>query len=340
MSLKKESIISVPEVILLKQDTFYKIGIATANTDTVLTPGAEQLQINGGYLNPLIMSVDHSHSLTLSLTSAIFSKEFMAASLGETIQNSLKDVYQMNETVTLTAGVGTLIHQPSKGVVDIVANDENLTSIPVANVVNKSIDIGDSTFNGKVICSYFYQDILEGTKFGVKQGMTVAAIINYHYINEDGTDTGKYQVYLPKVKLNTMGEMSATADGVISQQVTGAALSYKDDDQETVFGTFNRIPDVATDKIANLVGIVINPNTATLAENETVALQVLAIRNYPYGNYYIPISDITFTTAGTSATIDVDGVVTGGATTGDTEITATFDNDGTEFTDTATITVE
>lgn len=331
--------ISTADVKFLDPTTKKEVGQAIALTESAFNSEIQEILVRGGYLNPILFDVKHSRELTVSMVSATFKPEFLAFQTGTSIQTVLKEIYIFNECQTATNGAITLNQIPVSGMVHIELPNGTTTDVAFTPS-SKDINVGAGV-NGQCLCSYFFgrantENIVVDT---TKEPMTVTAIMNIHYKEQDGTQ-GKYQITVPYLKFNGAIDFSFTADGVSTTNLGGRALQYVGECGQSRYADLSCIPDEETAVIPQAIKAI--PDKVALAVAGTSTANILAVMPELYAN-------VNLTNGGTlTFASDTVGIATVGATTGlitgvsagDAIITATYTPAvGITFTDDIAVTV-
>lgn len=331
--------ISTADVKFLDTVTNKEIGQAKALTESAFNSEIQEILVRGGYLNPILFDVKHSRELTASMVSATFKPEYFAFQTGTTIQTALKEIYIFDECQTAVNGAITLNEQPVSGMVHVELPNGTVTDVAFTGG-SKVINVGVGV-NGQCLCSYYYnrantETIIVDT---TKEPMTVKAIMNVHYREQDGTQ-GIYQITIPYLKFNGTIEFSFTADGVATTNLGGRALQYVGACGQARYADLSLIPETTTNVIPQAIKAI--PDKISLAVAGTATANILAIMPELYANVDLTNGGtLTFATSAVgTATVGAETGLITGVSAGTAIITATYTPAvGITFTDDITVTV-
>jgi hypothetical protein len=296
--------------------------------------------IRGGRGAPIQYIYSHSPDLTLTMTDTQWNLGFIAAALGQSVGTSTK-VYT-EETVTLTAGLtGTITGTPLAiqgtalygWVTHNTGTHAGLTEQVVFSTKTFTSAWGVS---GEVVCVRYYA-VNANADYVTVYANNVPSIIRLVLDTQvaETSDTsftssiGTAEIIIPRGKLTGNFTISMKADGVSTTPLNVRALASPNPD--TTAGCSNQ--DILA-KIAviitgahwydDVVALGVSGGNFPLAVGATQTIDIVAVRSNGT-TFRPPYADLTFaTSAGTTASISVAGLVTGLSVTGDSTLKATI----------------
>lgn len=312
------------------------IGVARTLTESTFSFAITAEDIRGGAANALWGRYFHDSALNVTLTDSMFSMEYIAASLGTTIQNGGLSIKQ--EELEVTGGVVTVSETPIAtcgtyiGWYKLPTED----SWTVSTFAGKNLSIPDAVTGARYCVRYFYNNI-NSRSFVIKSQYVPAelhvVIINDLFNGDVGNcdantnKIGRLITDIPRLQLDGNQNLSLTASGAATTSLSGSALavSSADCEDDSYYGTMTEeiFGETWQDRV---LALAVADSGIELDVGETQTLSVYAVFGSNASSLKIDNSNLTFSIAsGTSATVTSAGVVTG-VSAGDTLIEISLNN--------------
>lgn len=325
------ALVSVADVLFFDPTTGNYMGDGYALTNSTVTQEMKNIETRGGYLNSLLFNIMHSKTLSVKITSATFKMEYLAFQTGTAIVTGLSGIYQFNECVNFTNGVGTTANVPLGNVYVRMPNGSVNTVTPTGSSVN----IGLSTYTGALQVVYQYNASVNQLTIDTKtQPLTLKTVLKIHTLTQDGVE-GELQITIPRLKFDGAIELSLTSDNVSAISLNGMAQEYTTTCGESYYADAKFVQSETT--TLAVADIVASPNSYTfsLAGTKTATATIIGLRNGTYSNIVLDNTAVTFTSSQESvASVNTSGLITG-LTAGKSTITAAYEG----FQDTISVTV-
>jgi len=305
---------------------------ANTLTDSTFDFSITAEDVRGGAGNVLLGRYFHDSALNVTLTDAMFNLNYIAASLGTTVQSGGISVQE--EEVSVSGGVITATKTPIAVDGSVIGwyklpTDEHWQ---VATFTGSTISISGATDNTAYCLKYFYQN--ENARSITILAQYVPAelhvvIINDLFNGDIATDpantvkVGRLITDIPRLQLDGSQNLSLTASGAATTSLSGSAMAVSaanSCEDELYYGTMTEeiFGQVWQDSV---IALAVADADLELANNETATLSVYAVFGSGIASMRKDNSNFTFTVqSGTSATVSTAGVVTAGATDGVTVI--------------------
>lgn len=333
----KEFVVSVADFAFYINDVLACTG--TTNLSSSISVSMQEQAVNAGKGNQKVFSYKYGRELTAELEAADWKLQYIALQTGSIIQSGLKDIYSLDECVTLTGGIGTIANTPIAGT-KVGVKLPNGTYVEVDSS-GTTIDLSSYGLTTEMVrVTYRYNTTAKRITINSDATPYVGKLVlqaDKH--NSKKGKVGIVEIVIPSYSLDGNFDINFTPDGVVSTKLSGTALAVEGDtcaDGSAVYAYITEKDDEDTSTV--LSDIVIATPATTLAPNETLTLSVEGILGAMYAPILLDNEDVTFAVAsGTSATVNADtGVVTAAAEgSGDTIIHASYQG----FEDAVTITV-
>lgn len=308
------------------------IGVAKTLTESTFDFAITGEEIRGGAANMLWGRYFHDSTLTATLTDAMFKLEYIAASLGTSIQSGGLSVAE--EQVAVSSGMITATQTPVATAGSVIGwyklpSEENWQ---VATFNGKNIAIAGATDNTVYCLKYFYQNanarsIVLNANY-VPDELHVV-IINDLFNGDIATDPantskiGRLITDIPRFQLDGNQNLSLTSSGAATTSLSGSALAMSDPnscDEDAYYGTMTEEIFGETWQ-ESVIALAVADADLELDTGETSTLSVYAVFGGAMASAKKDNSNFTFTVqSGTSATVSSSGVVTASSTTGVTVI--------------------
>ena len=312
-------------------------------TESAINMGVTAEEARGGQGNMLLGKYYHDTSFGLNLTDQLFDLNYLALNCGGSIVAG-SDVIK-NEQTTVASGKITVLETP-------VAFP---TTQEVIGWVKKSTDGDDMwrkvEFTGKqadaptgfvdndVVCVKYFYNNASARRFTVSATFVpsvVHAVLTIPLFKA-GTDisaqtsssqVGQLVVSIPRFQLEGAQDLSLTASGIATTALSGSALAtFTGAEGCDGHGYYAVVTEEIFNKnwYDNAYALVVDDSDIDLAVNETQKLNVYAMFTDGTAPALVDPSELTFTMAGTIATVSTSGVVTAGSVAGQdiVEIVAT-----------------
>ena len=312
-------------------------------TESAINMGVTAEEARGGQGNMLLGKYYHDTSFGLNLTDQLFDLNYLALNCGGSIVAG-SDVIK-NEQTTVASGKITVLETP-------VAFP---TTQEVIGWVKKSTDGDDMwrkvEFTGKqadapsdfadndVVCVKYFYNNASARRFTVSATFVpsvVHAVLTIPLFKA-GTDisaqtsssqVGQLVVSIPRFQLEGAQDLSLTASGIATTALSGSALAtFTGAEGCDGHGYYAVVTEEIFNKnwYDNAYALVVDDSDIDLAVNETQKLNVYAMFTDGTAPALVDPSELTFTMAGTIATVSTSGIVTAGSVAGQdiVEIVAT-----------------
>ena len=296
--------------------------IFTANslTESAINTGVEKLEVRGGKGNVRWGVFFHTSSFTLTLTDALFNMKYIAINMGRSVEiggTALKE-----ESVTLgVAGAGTVTGTPVafgdyglKGWASDVDDGETWQTV---TFTGQNFSFSGGT-NGQVVCvKYIVTE--SASQFVTIPGNIIPKTLhlkmraNMYSDDQANSIAGVIEIDVPKFVLDGIVNLNMTANGVVTQSLSGSANATRSADCATgnVYGTVTYIPASGNwyDNITMLAFADATPAVSVGTPTYTIISYGVAPGFAPY--LITDVADLTFV-SGTPgvATVSAAGVVT------------------------------
>lgn len=321
MANAKEFVVSAADFAFYVDDTLACVG--TTNINTSISVSNQEKKVNAGKGNKLIFTYKYGRELKGSLEAANWSLSYIAANVGNSIVEGLSDVYKMNECVTLTAGVGTLVDTPIGKVSVELPNGSFVEVTPTAKTINLT---AQGLTGQSVKVTYQYNTSTKKVTIDAESSPMVGKLVLEadKHSNKAGK-VGTVQVVIPAYSLDGNFDIAFTPDGTVSTKLDGTALAVEGDsctDGTAVYAYVTEITDAST--TVAVTDIAATPSVVALAVAGTKTVSVLGLKGGLYRPVELENTACTFV-SGTPATATVSsaGLITGVAN-GTSIITVTY----------------
>lgn len=323
----KQFIVDVADIQLrsIESDAVVLTGKTLLNSG--LTQAVQSLQIRGGKGSKLLFDYSYQKEISVSIEDCSWRQEYLAIANGTNIGTSLNDYWVFEESVTLTAGAGVVAQTPSTGTKLYVEKADGTKITVTPSGKNFTVAGGLAT---TVKVSYQYNVSVDSITISANDFPDTYELVMFTEILNSSGKVADVQIIISKFKASGAFDMSFGAGKAATNKLEGKALS---DDNEN-YATILIKPVVASN---NFIAIAAYPSAVALSSTATTQqLIVYGVRNNPYSNMVIPVSECTFL-SGTTATCTVSagGLITR-AGSGTSVITTTHTATG--LTDQITVT--
>ncbi|MEZ3425598.1 MAG: hypothetical protein K1W39_18170 [Lachnospiraceae bacterium] len=304
MEKSKDFLVSTADVAFIVNGTLAFTGTTSLNTS--ISVSMEDQEITGGKGNKTLYKYKYGRKLAPSIEMAEWNLAYIAANVGSSIFEGLRDVFAVSECVTLTNGTGTLQKVPVGKVYVEKADGSSVEVTPVGS----TITIGSS--NETVSVTYQYNTTVKRVTIDAESAPLVGKLIltaDKH--NNKTGKVGEVQIEVPSFQLSGTFDISLEASGSTTTKLDGDALAVNGAScsDGSVYAYITDIPSAAS--AVTISDIAVTPAVIELAANETMTLSVIGIKGGLYSNVSIDISECNITSEDTAVATVVNGIVTG-----------------------------
>lgn len=313
----KDFLVSTADVAFMHNGMLAFTGTTSLNTS--ISVSMEDQEITGGKGNKTLYKYKYGRKVEPSIEMAEWNLAYIAANVGSTVFEGLKDVFAVAECVTLTKGVGTLKHVP---VGDVFVEKADGSTIKVTPV-NSTITVGNA--DDTVNATYQYNTNVKRITIDADSTPLVGELImtaDKH--NNLKGKVGEVQIDIPSFQLSGTFDISLEASGNTTTKMDGSALAVDGASCEdgAVYAYITEIPSEASTVAVS--DIAATPAVIELKKAETANIKVIGIKGGLYSNVELDPSECKFE-SGTkaTATVDAKGVIKAVAE-GESIITVTY----------------
>ena len=300
----KDFLVSTADVAFLVNGQLAFTGTTSLNTS--ISVSMEDQEITGGKGNKTLYKYKYGRKLAPSIEMAEWNLAYIAANVGSTVFEGLKDVFAVAECVTLTNGVGTLNKVPTGKVFVEKADGTNVEVEPVGS----TITVGD--LNGKVLATYQYNTTVKRVTIDAESTPLVGELVMTadKHNNKKGK-VGEVQIDIPSFQLSGTFDISLEASGTTTTKLDGDALAVEGAScaDGSVYAYITEIPSVASSVAVN--DLAVTPAVINIAVHEEKKLNIIGIKGGLYSNVSIDAKDCVISSDEPSKATVSDGVVKG-----------------------------
>lgn len=299
----KDFLVSTADVAFLVNGQLAFTGTTSLNTS--ISVSMEDQEVTGGKGNKTLYKYKYGRKLAPSIEMAEWNLAYIAANVGSTVFEGLKDVFAVAECVTLTNGVGTLNKVPTGKVFVEKADGTTVEVEPVGS----TITVG--TLEGKVLATYQYSTNVKRVTIDAESTPLVGELIMTadKHNNRKGK-VGEVQIDVPSFQLSGTFDISLEASGTTTTKLDGDALCVEGAScsDGSVYAYISEISSVESSISVN--DIAVTPAVIELSSGETKAINIIGIKGGLYSNVGIDVKDCVITSDTSSVATVSDGVVT------------------------------
>ena len=299
----KDFLVSTADVAFFVNDVLAFTGTTSLNTS--ISVSMEDQEITGGKGNKTLYKFKYGRKLAPSIEMAEWNLSYIAANVGSTVFEGLKDVFAVAECVTLTNGVGTLKKVPV-GKVFIEKADGSTAEI---TPVGSTITIGNE--EGTVLVTYQYSTNVKRVTIDAESTPFVGRLVmSADKHNNKKGKVGEVQIEVPSFQLNGTFDISLEASGSTTTKLEGDALAVEGAScsDGSVYAYITEIPSQAS--TVSVSDIAVTPAVINLAATETKNISVIGIKGGLYSNVGIDVADCVITSDDSKVATVANGVVT------------------------------
>jgi len=300
----KDFLVSTADVAFFVNDMLAFTGTTSLNTS--ISVSMEDQEIAGGKGNKTLYKYKYGRKLAPSIEMAEWNLAYIAANVGSTIFEGLKDVFAVAECVTLTNGIGTLKKVPT-GKVYVENPDGSTTEV---TPVGSTIAVGNA--DGTVLATYQYSTNVKRVTIDAESTPFVGRLVmSADKHNNKKGKVGEVQIEVPSFQLSGTFDISLEASGTTTTKLDGDALAVEGASCSDG-SVYAYITEIASAESAITVSdIAVTPAVINLASGETKTLSIVGLRGGLYSNVGIDVADCVITSEDAAVATVTDGVVTG-----------------------------
>lgn len=316
MERSKDFLVSTADVAFFVNDMLAFTGTTSLNTS--ISVSMDDQEITAGKGNKTLYKYKYGRKLAPSIEMAEWNLAYIAANVGSTIFEGLKDVFSVAECVVLTKGVGTLKKVPTAKVYVEKADGSTEEVTPVGS----TITIGNT--DGTVLATYQYSTNVKRVTIDAESTPFVGRLImSADKHNNKKGKVAEVQIEIPSFQLNGTFDISLEASGSTTTKLEGDALAVEGStcSDGSVYAYISEVPSVESTVEVN--DIAVTPAVISLGVNKTKALKVIGIKGGLYSNVEIDTEKCVIT-SDESTIASVKGNVVTGVATGTTYINVSY----------------
>lgn len=300
----KDFLVSTADVAFLHNGMLAFTGTTSLNTS--ISVSMEDQEITGGKGNKTLYKYKYGRKLAPSIEMAEWNLAYIAANVGTTIFEGLKEVFAVAECVTLTKGVGTLAKTPT-GKVFVEKNDGSTVEV---TPVGSTITVGNEDDNVSVTYQYS-TNVKRVTIDAESTPMVGELVLTADKHNNLKGKVGEVQIDVPSFQLSGTFDISLEASGNTTTKLDGDALAVDGAtcSDGSVYAYITEIP--SAESTVTVSDIAATPAVMNLAVDEEKSLTVVGIKGGLYSNVGIDVADCTITSDEPTTATVADGVVKG-----------------------------
>lgn len=303
----KDFLVSTADVAFIVNGTLAFTGTTSLNTSIAVS--MEDQEISGGKGNKTLYKYKYGRKLAPSIEMAEWNLAYIAANVGSTIFEGLKDVFAVAECVTLTKGVGTLKNKPV-GKVFVEKNDGSTVEV---TPVGSTITVGNEDDN--VTVTYQYNTTVKRVTVDADSTPLVGELIltaDKH--NNLKGKVGEVQINVPSFQLSGSFDITLEASGSTTTKLDGDALAVDgvSCSDGAVYAYITEISSI--ESTIAVSDIAATPAVLNMAVGDTRTITIIGIKGGLYSNVGIDISECTVTSDDSAIATVADGIVTAVAT--------------------------
>lgn len=300
----KDFLVSTADVAFFLDDMLAFTGTTSLNTS--ISVSMEDQEVTGGKGNKTFYKYKYGRKLAPSVEMAEWNLAYIAANVGSTIFEGLKDVFAVAECVTLTNGIGTLKKVPV-GKVYIENSDGSTMEIEPEG---STITVGEN--NGKVLATYKYNTTVKRVTVDAESTPFVGRLVmSADKHNSKKGKVGEVQIEIPSFQLSGTFDISLEASGTTTTKLDGDALAVEGAScsDGSVYAYITEVPSVESS--ISVSEIAATPAIAQLTVNETKKISVVGLRGGLYSNVSLETADCVITSEDAAVATVADGIITG-----------------------------
>lgn len=313
----KDFLVSTADVAFIVDGMLAFTGTTSLNTSIAVS--MEDQEVTGGKGNKTLYKYKYGRKLAPSIEMAEWNLAYIAANVGSSIFEGLKDVFAVAECVALTKGVGTLAKVPVGNVFVEKADGSTLEVVPAGS----TITVGEADDTVRV--TYPYSTVVKRVTVDAETAPMVGELIltaDKH--NNLKGKVGEVQIDIPSFQLSGTFDIALEAGGTTTTKLDGDALAVEGAacSDGSVYAYITEIPSAAS--AVSVSDIAATPAVMELAAGKARKISVVGIKGGLYSNVGIDTADCTIVSEDTAVATVADGIVTGVAA-GTTYVNVEYD---------------
>ena len=299
----KDFLVSTADVAFFVNDMLAFTGTTSLNTS--ISVSMEDQEVTGGKGNKTLYKYKYGRKLAPSSEMAEWNLAYLAANVGSTIFEGMKDVFAVAECVTLVNGVGILKKAPVGNVFVEIPNGSTLEVEPDGS----TITVG--TMNSNVLVTYQYNTGVKRVAVDAESTPFVGRLVmSADKHNNKMGKVGEVQIEIPSFQLSGTFDISLEAGGTTTTKLDGDALAVDSAScsDGSVYAFITEIP--SKESAVSVSDIAVTPAVIELAAGETKPLTIIGIKGGLYSNVEIDPADCTITPEDEAVATAENGTVT------------------------------
>ncbi len=304
MKHSKDFIVSTADVAFFVNDMLAFTGTTSLNTSIAVS--MEDQEITGGKGNKVLYKYKYGRKLAPSIEMAEWNLGYLAANVGSTIFEGLKDVFSVAECVSLKNGTGNLKKVPV-GKVYVEKPDGSTIEVTPDGT---TITVGES--NDSVLATYQYSTNVKRVTVDTQSAPFIGRLVlSADKHNNKKGKVGEVQIEVPSFQLNGTFDISLEAGGNTTTKLDGDALAVEGAccSDGSVYAYISEIP--SAESAVAVTEIAATPAVLNLKVNETQPVHIIGIKGGLYSNVSIDSSDCVITSENSATATVENGIVTG-----------------------------
>ena len=278
----------------------------TTSLNTSISVSMEDQEITGGKGGKTLYKYKYGRKLSPSIEMADWNLAYIAANVGSSIFEGLKDVFTVAECVTLTKGVGTLKKVPVGKVFIEKADGTTVDVTPTGSVIT----VGE--MDGTILATYQYNTNIKRITIDAESTPMIGELIltaDKH--NNKKGKVGEVQIDIPSFQLSGAFDISLEAGGNTTTTLNGDALAVSGSScsDGSVYAYISEIPSI--ESTITVSDIAATPAVITLNVNDTQSLTIVGLKGGLYSNISIDSNDCTITSDDSTIATVSSGIITG-----------------------------
>lgn len=300
----KDFLVSTADVAFIVNGMLAFTGTTSLNTS--ISVSMEDQEITGGKGGKTLYKYKYGRKLSPSIEMADWNLAYIAANVGSSIFEGLKDVFTVAECVTLTKGVGTLKKIPVGKVFIEKADGTTVDVTPTGSVIT----VGE--MDGTILATYQYNTNIKRITIDAESTPMIGELIltaDKH--NNKKGKVGEVQIDIPSFQLSGAFDISLEAGGNTTTTLNGDALAVSGSScsDGSVYAYISEIPSI--ESTITVSDIAATPAVITLNVNDTQSLTIVGLKGGLYSNISIDSNDCTITSDDSTIATVSSGIITG-----------------------------
>lgn len=300
-----------------------KTGALILNSNTLqeesLSLSATPEEIRGGLSNPVLGRYFHDSMLECTLTDAMISLEHIALNAGGDIQAGT-DVLTQEQVVVGAGGVVSVANTPVAFLGSTYGWVRPADGATWQTITFTGTQATTTLAEGTVACVKYAKADIGSEFFTVPSSIipaTVSLVCTYPVFAGGASaeisaksQLGEMQVYIPRFQFSGSYDMSLTASGAATSNLSGQALATNAGASCSDMGAYGEIKLVLYDKIwyEELTNMYVDGAEKEMAVGDEATLAVYGVYGQTVG--FIPNDKLIFASDDACATVDETGKIT------------------------------